>query len=88
MSQLASSLLQAADQNKELLTILAATDYAPSSLTQNGSYISDLKSQIASTDKQLARLHLTTEDERKVCCVQIEMSTLLLNQSTGSYQIS
>lgn len=66
MSQLSSTLREAADQNKELLGVLAATDYAPASLKQNTSYISDLKAQIANTDEELKRLHTITEDERKV----------------------
>ncbi|KXT17658.1 hypothetical protein AC579_9048 [Pseudocercospora musae] len=65
MSQLDSTLREAADKNNELLAELRQTDYAPSSLKQNKSYISDLKAQIANTDKELARLHSITEDERK-----------------------
>ncbi|KXT01004.1 hypothetical protein AC578_4421 [Pseudocercospora eumusae] len=65
MSQLDSTLREAADKNGELLAELRQTDYAPSSLKQNKSYISDLKAQIANTDKELARLHSITEDERK-----------------------
>lgn len=67
MSQLDNALRQAADQNHQLLSELSQTDYAPSSLRQNVSYIADLKSQIASTDKELTRLHQITEDEKKVC---------------------
>lgn len=66
MSQLDNTLREAADRNNELLSELSATDFAPSSLKQNTSYISDLKSQIATTDKELARLHQITEDEKKV----------------------
>ncbi|CZT19005.1 uncharacterized protein RCC_04850 [Ramularia collo-cygni] len=65
MSQLDSALRDAADKNHELLSELSQTDFAPSSLKQNTSYISDLKSQIAATDKELSRLHQITEDEKK-----------------------
>lgn len=67
MSQLSGTLREAADNNAELLSELSVTDYAPSSLGQNVSYIADLKAQIASTDEELARLHKITEDEKKVC---------------------
>lgn len=66
MSQLDNTLREAADRNTELLTELSQTDFAPSSLKQNIAYISDLKSQITSTDKELSKLHQITEDERKV----------------------
>lgn len=66
MSQLDNTLREAADKNQQLLSELSQTDYAPSSLKQNVSYISDLKSQIAATDKELSRLHQITEDEKKV----------------------
>ena len=66
MSQLQSTLREAADKNNELLNELRQTDYAPSSLKSNAAYISDLESQIAKTDKELTRLHAITEDERKV----------------------
>ncbi|KAI5367960.1 hypothetical protein Slin15195_G030940 [Septoria linicola] len=65
MSQLASTLREAADKNNELLNELRQTDYAPSSLKQNTAYISDLQGQISKTDKELVRLHQITEDERK-----------------------
>jgi hypothetical protein len=67
MSQLSDILRNAADKNHQLLSELSQTDYAPSSLQQNTSYIADLKAQIANTDKELARLHKITEDEKKVC---------------------
>lgn len=66
MSQLDSTLREATDQNNELLSELSATDYAPSSLKQNTSYIADLKSQISGTDLELRKLHQITEDEKKV----------------------
>ncbi|TKA24832.1 hypothetical protein B0A50_06561 [Salinomyces thailandicus] len=65
MSQLSSTLREASDKNNELLSTLSQTEYAPPSLKQNTAYIDDLKSQIASTDKELKKLHETTEDERK-----------------------
>lgn len=49
MSQLATTLREASEKNNALLAELRQTDYAPSTLKQNTSYISDLKSQIAST---------------------------------------
>ncbi|PPJ58635.1 hypothetical protein CBER1_03512 [Cercospora berteroae] len=65
MSQLASTLREAGDKNNELLAELRQTDYAPSSLKQNAAFIEDLNTQIASTDKELRKLHNITEDERK-----------------------
>ncbi|KAK4506093.1 hypothetical protein PRZ48_004058 [Zasmidium cellare] len=65
MSSLTTTLHEASSKNHALLSELAATDYSPSSLKQNTTYINDLKSQIANTDKELARLHAITEDERK-----------------------
>lgn len=76
MSQLNSALTANADKNRQLLSELAATDYAPPSLKQNIEYISDLKRQIANTDKELARLHTITEDERKVCLNPYSLSVL------------
>lgn len=67
MSNLASTLREASSKNSSLLSELAATDYALSSLKQNTAYIADLKTQISNTDKELTRLHAITEDERKVC---------------------
>lgn len=66
MAQITSTLREAQDQNNALLAELRQTDFAPSSLQQNTSYIHDLKSQLKSTEKELARLHTITEDERKV----------------------
>ncbi|KAF2161092.1 hypothetical protein M409DRAFT_59363 [Zasmidium cellare ATCC 36951] len=65
MSDLTMKLHEASSKNQSLLSELTATDHAPSSLKQNTTYITDLKSQITSTDKELARLHAITEDERK-----------------------
>ena len=65
MSQLSSNLREAASRNHELLSALAKTDYAPTSLKQNTAYILDLQSQIKATDLELQKLHKTTEDERK-----------------------
>ena len=71
MSQLDNTLREAADRNTELLTELSQTDFAPSSLKQNIAYISDLKSQITATEKELSKLHQITEDERKVLFWQL-----------------
>ncbi|KAM3423240.1 hypothetical protein BST61_g688 [Cercospora zeina] len=65
MSQLASTLREAADKNNELLAELRRTDYAPSWLKLNAAFIDDLNAQISSTDKELKKLHQITEDERK-----------------------
>ena len=65
MSQLSERLSQAANQNRDLLTILGQTDYAPPALKQNTAYISDLQTQITKTDGELQKLHAVTEDERK-----------------------
>lgn len=65
MSQINEQLTQAANKNRELLTVLSRTDYAPPALKQNTAYISDLESQISTTDKELKRFHDTTEQERK-----------------------
>jgi hypothetical protein len=65
MSQLTQALTNAATRNRELLSILAQTDYADRTLQQNATYISDLDSQIKATDKELKKLHSVTEDERK-----------------------
>jgi len=65
MSQLTQSLTDAATRNRELLSVLAQTDYADKTLQQNAAYISDLDSQIKATDKELKKLHTQTEDERK-----------------------
>lgn len=78
MSQLATTLREAADQNSRLLTELAHTDYAPTSLQQNVAYIKDLESQIAQTDKELERLHKITEDERKVCRLTVGLRSRVL----------
>lgn len=45
--------------------MLRESEYAPQALEQNASYIGDLKSQIAKTDKTISQLHLSTEKERK-----------------------
>lgn len=65
MSEFTQALSDAAQRNRELLTILAETDHAATALQQNGSFLSDLNSQIFKTDKELRRLHTITEDERK-----------------------
>ena len=65
MSELSQQLSQAADKNRELLYVLGQTDYAPPASKQNTAYISDLQAQIANTDKELQRLHASTEQERK-----------------------
>jgi DNA repair exonuclease SbcCD ATPase subunit len=65
MSQLTQALTNAATRNRELLAVLAQTDYADKTLQQNAAYISDLDTQIKATDKELKKLHALTEDERK-----------------------
>jgi len=65
MSQLTQALTNAASRNRELLSVLAETDYADKTLQQNAAYIADLDSQIKATDKELKKLHSVTEDERK-----------------------
>jgi len=65
MSQLTQALTNAASRNRELLSVLAETDYADKTLQQNAAYITDLDSQIKATDKELKKLHSVTEDERK-----------------------
>ncbi|KAF2719263.1 hypothetical protein K431DRAFT_113764 [Polychaeton citri CBS 116435] len=65
MSGITSTLKEASEKNIELLTILSQTDYAPSAFKQNSDYISDLKNQLNSTEKELTKLHAITEDERK-----------------------
>lgn len=62
---LSAALSQAASRNATLLAILSETDYAPSAVAQNASYIGDLQDRIAHTDKQLQFLHTTTNSERK-----------------------
>jgi serine phosphatase RsbU (regulator of sigma subunit) len=65
MSQLTQALTNAATRNSELLIVLAETDYAPKTLQQNTSYITDLEAQLKKTEKDLIRLHEKTEWERK-----------------------
>ncbi|KAK6439741.1 hypothetical protein LTR95_004043 [Oleoguttula sp. CCFEE 5521] len=66
MSQsFAMRLQSAAARNKELLSIIAQTDHAPSALSQNTVYIIDLDAQLNKTDVELKKLHAITEDERK-----------------------
>ena len=65
MSDFQATLAQAASKNGELLSTLAQTDHAAPSLKQSSAYISDLETQIAALDKELKKLHETTEDERK-----------------------
>ena len=55
----------AAQRNHELSGILKESDYAAPALKQNTSYITDLTSQIASTDRTINTLHASTEKERK-----------------------
>ena len=62
---LIASIQNAAGRNRELLTILSQTDYAPPALQQNTTYISDLQTQIQKTEAEIKRLHRITEDERK-----------------------
>jgi hypothetical protein len=64
-SRLIDSLQHAAGRNQELLAVLSQTDNAPTALKQNSTYIADLETQIANTDKEITRLHRITEDERK-----------------------
>ncbi|KAI4739094.1 hypothetical protein E4T50_10468 [Aureobasidium sp. EXF-12298] len=64
-SRLIDSLQHAAGKNQELLAVLSQTDNAPTALKQNSTYITDLETQIANTDKEIKRLHRITEDERK-----------------------
>jgi hypothetical protein len=64
-SRLIDSLQHAAGRNQELLAVLSQTDNAPTALKQNATYIADLETQIANTDKEITRLHRITEDERK-----------------------
>jgi hypothetical protein len=64
-SRLIDSLQHAAGRNQELLAVLSQTDNAPTALKQNSTYITDLETQIANTDKEITRLHRITEDERK-----------------------
>jgi hypothetical protein len=64
-SRLINSLQHAAGRNQELLAVLSQTDNAPTALKQNSTYITDLETQIANTDKEITRLHRITEDERK-----------------------
>ena len=65
MSQLSEKLSQAAGRNRELLTTLSQTDYAPPALEQNLTYISDLQTQIYKTDREITNSHVVTERERK-----------------------
>ncbi|KAK4555730.1 hypothetical protein LTR86_006950 [Recurvomyces mirabilis] len=65
MSSLRTTLAEAADRNHELIVVLSRTDYAGPALKENGSYTSDLNAQIGALNKELKRLHATTEDERK-----------------------
>jgi chromosome segregation ATPase len=65
MSQLTQALSNAAARNRELLSVLAKTDYAAKTLQQNGSYITDLEAQTKTTEKEIHRLHAITESERK-----------------------
>nr|OQO28484.1 hypothetical protein B0A51_03296 [Rachicladosporium sp. CCFEE 5018] len=66
MSQsFATRLQSAAARNKELLSIIAQNDHAPSSLPQNAAYIADLDAQLKKTNVELKKLHAITEDERK-----------------------
>lgn len=65
MSQLSQQLHEAAGKNRELLTTLSQTDYAPPALRQNEAYIGDLRKQIAQTDQEIAKFHNITEKERK-----------------------
>jgi hypothetical protein len=64
-SRLIDSLQHASGRNQELLAVLSQTDNAPTALKQNSTYIADLETQIANTDKEITRLHRITEDERK-----------------------
>jgi hypothetical protein len=50
-SRLIDSLQHAAGRNQELLAVLSQTDNAPTALKQNSTYITDLETQIANTDK-------------------------------------
>jgi hypothetical protein len=65
MSLLSERLSQAAGKNRELLTTLSKTDYAPPALKQNLAYIGDLQSQIYQTDNEIKKFHAITEQERK-----------------------
>lgn len=65
MSHLSQSLINAATRNRELLAVLAETDYAAKTLQQNASYVADLEPQLKTTEKEIHRLHAITEGERK-----------------------
>ncbi|WPG98146.1 Hypothetical protein R9X50_00093200 [Acrodontium crateriforme] len=65
MISLSAKLAEAAGKNHQLLATLSETDYSVASLTQNKAYLSDLQSQLATIDKQLEKLHASTENERK-----------------------
>jgi len=53
MSQLVSTLREAADKNHQLLGELAATDHAPSALKQNEAFIADINKKIKNLDVEL-----------------------------------
>ena len=65
MSQLSERVAAYAGKNRELLSTLSQTDYAPPALKQNLAYISDLQAQISKTDTEIKRFHAVTEQERK-----------------------
>ncbi len=65
MSQLSERVKAYAGKNRELLTTLSQTDYAPPALKQNLTYIADLQSQISKTDAEIKQYHAITEQERK-----------------------
>lgn len=58
-------LAAAASKNAELLSALAETDWAPTSLKQVHAYIENIQAQISHTDKLLADLHKKTVVEQK-----------------------
>jgi hypothetical protein len=57
-------ILAAAARNRELLTILGDTDYAPSALRQTTAYIAELQNQLAAEEKNVKKAILKLQKEQ------------------------
>ncbi|GAB7359053.1 hypothetical protein MBLNU230_g5125t1 [Neophaeotheca triangularis] len=65
MSSLQEQLKEASSKNRELLAIIAETDYTPAAQKQNALYISDLKENLDEAKECLRKAQVKTEWERK-----------------------
>lgn len=65
MNAVEDQIRQAASRNAELLALLSQTDYAPSALQQQDSYIREIEQTVAQNTAALKKLAAQREKEGK-----------------------